>query len=77
MGVGDRLGAEKGTYTGKLLHVLAGRRLSLQYHDEKTETQCLLSGRAILVLEDASGALQEIAMKPGKDILSTRTRRTE
>jgi mannose-6-phosphate isomerase len=58
--------AESDAYTGKLLHVLAGRRLSLQYHDEKTETQCLLSGRAILVAEDASGILREVAMEPGK-----------
>jgi mannose-6-phosphate isomerase len=58
--------AESQTYTGKLLHVFAGRRLSLQYHDEKTETQCLVSGSAVLVAEDATGTLQEIAMEQGK-----------
>lgn len=57
--------AEGGPYTGKLLHVQAGKRLSLQYHEEKTETQCLLSGRAVLVLEDADGRLREISMQPG------------
>ncbi len=58
--------AEGGPYTGKLLHIRAGRRLSLQYHDEKLETQYLLSGRAILVLQTADGSLREIPMEPGK-----------
>jgi mannose-6-phosphate isomerase-like protein (cupin superfamily) len=58
--------AEEETYTGKLLHVLAGCRLSLQYHDEKLETQCLLSGRALLVTEDADGSPREIPMEAGK-----------
>jgi quercetin dioxygenase-like cupin family protein len=53
-------------YVGKLLHVDAGKRLSLQYHDEKLETQCLLSGRVLLVVEDAEGALQEIEMERGE-----------
>jgi mannose-6-phosphate isomerase len=58
--------AETDVYTGKLIHVEAGKRLSLQYHDCKLETQCLLSGRAILVLEDASGTLHEIDMQIGE-----------
>jgi len=57
--------AENGQYTGKLLHIRAGRRLSLQYHDQKLETQCLVSGRALLVREGADGALHEIAMQRG------------
>lgn len=32
-------------YAGKLLHVRAGQRLSLQYHEEKDETSYVLSGR--------------------------------
>jgi mannose-6-phosphate isomerase len=58
--------AETDVYTGKLIHVEAGKRLSLQYHDCKLETQCLLSGRALLVLEDASGTLHEIDMRIGE-----------
>jgi mannose-6-phosphate isomerase len=57
--------ADRAGYTGKIIHVLAGKRLSLQYHENKTETQSLLSGRAILVLEDAAGGLREIPMQPG------------
>jgi mannose-6-phosphate isomerase-like protein (cupin superfamily) len=50
-------------YAGKLLFVTAGRRLSLQSHDEKTETMTLLSGRAVLLLEDAFGNLREEEMR--------------
>lgn len=32
-------------YVGKILHVKAGERLSLQYHRQKDETIMLLSGR--------------------------------
>jgi mannose-6-phosphate isomerase len=32
-------------YAGKLLHVRAGQRLSIQYHQQKDETSYLLSGR--------------------------------
>lgn len=35
-------------YAGKLLHVKAGQRLSVQYHEEKDETSYLLSGRLLL-----------------------------
>jgi quercetin dioxygenase-like cupin family protein len=35
-------------YAGKLLHVSAGHRLSLQYHERKDETSYLLSGRLLL-----------------------------
>ena len=40
---------------GKILYVNAGKRLSLQYHDEKVETLCLIKGRAIMTLSDAAG----------------------
>jgi oxalate decarboxylase/phosphoglucose isomerase-like protein (cupin superfamily) len=53
-------------YTGKLLHIRAGKRLSLQYHDRKQETQYLLAGRALLVVEDARGELREIEMETGR-----------
>lgn len=49
--------------TGKILHVYAGKRLSLQYHDEKTETLCLISGQGIITLTDSSGNEIETPMK--------------
>jgi len=51
-------------YVGKLIFVNAGARLSLQYHDEKLETQCLVSGVAILWLENDEGVLERIEMEP-------------
>ena len=52
-------------YTAKLIHVNAGKRLSLQLHDTKVETQTLVAGRGVLVLEGADGELHEIDMQPG------------
>ena len=52
-------------YAFKLIHVRAGKRLSLQVHDVKVETQTLVSGRGILVLEGTDGELHEIDMQPG------------
>jgi mannose-6-phosphate isomerase len=53
-------------YTGKFIHILAGKRLSLQYHSEKLETQCLVAGRVTLVRGTADGGgLFETEMKAG------------
>src|ERR687896_2203043 len=52
-------------YAAKLIHVYAGRRLSLQLHDAKVETQTLVAGRGVLVLEGDDGQLHDVAMQPG------------
>jgi mannose-6-phosphate isomerase-like protein (cupin superfamily) len=52
-------------YTAKIIHVKAGKRLSLQLHDTKVETQTLVAGRGVLVLEGSDGQLHEIQMQPG------------
>ena len=52
-------------YTGKILYVTGGHRLSLQIHDVKLESMTLLSGSAILQLEDETGALANIEMLSG------------
>lgn len=52
-------------YTGKLLSILAGSRLSLQSHDEKVETLTLVTGHARLELEDGAGRMNEFLMEPG------------
>jgi mannose-6-phosphate isomerase-like protein (cupin superfamily) len=52
-------------YAFKLIHVHSGKRLSLQVHDVKVETQTLVSGRGILVLEGEDGELHDIDMQPG------------
>ncbi len=48
---------------GKVLFVLKGKRLSLQYHDAKEETLCLMSGAAVLWIEDEQGDLQRVPME--------------
>ena len=52
-------------YASKLIHVHAGKRLSLQVHDIKVETQTLVAGHGVLVLEGADGELHDIQMQPG------------
>ena len=39
-------------YNGKILHVNAGARCSLQYHDQKTETLTLIRGKAKLLIDN-------------------------
>jgi mannose-6-phosphate isomerase len=43
--------ADQNSYAGKILEVTAGARLSLQYHQIKTETLYLLSGKMRLVFK--------------------------
>lgn len=57
--------AKTDRYVGKLLHITAGHRLSLQYHRVKDETIHLFTGSMRLVIEE-NGALVEKDMKPGE-----------
>lgn len=52
-------------YVGKLLHVKAGHKLSLQYHERKDETIHLWAGDLALVV-DEGGGLEERRMRPGE-----------
>jgi mannose-6-phosphate isomerase-like protein (cupin superfamily) len=52
-------------YAGKLLHIRAGARLSLQSHDGKTETWMLLRGEACVLWDDLNGDLVETVLQPG------------
>jgi mannose-6-phosphate isomerase len=51
-------------YVGKILHVRAGERLSLQYHRRKDETIMLLSGRLRLEVFAEGEAPREIDLEP-------------
>lgn len=53
-------------YTGKILHINAGKRLSLQYHDQKLETQFLISGRCLRISDNQNGDLIDIEMEKFK-----------
>jgi len=52
-------------YVGKILHVKAGHKLSLQYHVEKDETIYVQSGAIVLMVDEGQG-LREIPMRPGQ-----------
>ena len=50
--------AHTGQFVGKILHIEAGRRLSLQYHEVKDEWIHLLEGRMNLTLENDAGEIE-------------------
>ena len=52
-------------YMGKIIHISAGKRLSLQYHDKKRESWFLMGGQAKLVWEDAFGNIVETQLRTG------------
>jgi mannose-6-phosphate isomerase-like protein (cupin superfamily) len=67
------------TRTGKILFVKAGKRPSFQYHDEKEETICLFSGKALIWLENSSGEVEKIPMElqKGYTVLPMQKHRVE
>ncbi|HUG52334.1 MAG TPA: cupin domain-containing protein [Vicinamibacteria bacterium] len=54
-------------YVGKLIHLLKGESMSLQYHRVKDETILLQSGRLLFETrsKDENGELRKLEMKPG------------
>jgi quercetin dioxygenase-like cupin family protein len=60
--------AETDRYVGKLLHVRAGCRLSLQYHRVKDETMLLQSGEIELLLEEDDGRMVARRLTPGVSV---------
>lgn len=56
---------EDAPYMGKMIYINAGARLSLQMHDQKTESWILISGRAKVVWENNTGELIEEELRPG------------
>lgn len=53
-------------YMGKILHIDAGKRLSLQAHDIKQESYYLMNGECNLILENSKGEIETIPMEKGK-----------
>ena len=53
-------------YMGKVLHIDAGKRLSLQTHDQKQESWFLMKGEAKIIWDDQNGNLVETEMESGK-----------
>jgi mannose-6-phosphate isomerase len=57
---------EDSAYTLKQMHIDAGKRMSLQIHDKKTETYTLLKGKATLLIENSAGELVEVELTSDK-----------
>lgn len=53
-------------YMGKVLHIDAGKRLSLQVHDVKQESYWLINGECNLIMDNDKGELVTIHMIKGK-----------
>lgn len=53
-------------YMGKILHIDAGKRLSLQRHDQKQETWFMMKGRAKLVWDNENTDLIETELEYGQ-----------
>jgi mannose-6-phosphate isomerase-like protein (cupin superfamily) len=53
-------------YMGKIIHIDAGKRLSLQVHDKKQESWMIMNGEGKVVWEDKSGVMIETILQPGK-----------
>ena len=53
-------------YMGKILHIKADARLSLQAHEAKCESWLLMNGRVKAVWENSSGELVETELKAGQ-----------
>jgi mannose-6-phosphate isomerase len=53
-------------YMGKVIHVNAGARLSLQIHDKKQESWFIMSGQGKVVWENAQGEMIETELQPGQ-----------
>jgi mannose-6-phosphate isomerase-like protein (cupin superfamily) len=53
-------------YMGKMIHIQAGKRLSLQVHDKKQESWMILRGRAKVIWENDKGQLVETELLPNR-----------
>lgn len=56
---------ENTPYMGKLIHINAGARLSLQIHDAKQESWFLVAGEAAVIWENEKGELVETVLEKG------------
>ncbi len=53
-------------YTGKIMHIEAGKRQSLQIHDQKEETYYLSSGDGGVIIENSQGEMETVNFEKGK-----------
>ena len=62
----EEIWAETDKYCGKILYIQAGQRLSLQYHEKKTETIRVQQGTLILTLGNPDGSTFETQLQAGQ-----------
>jgi mannose-6-phosphate isomerase-like protein (cupin superfamily) len=62
----ETIWADTDRYVGKILHIREGHALSLQYHEVKDETICVLKGEMRLVVGPSAEALEDVVMGPGE-----------
>jgi len=60
---------ETAKITSKILHVTAGKRSSLQYHDIKEEILTLINGEGILEIENNKGEVEKLIMELRKSYI--------
>ena len=53
-------------YTGKVMHINAGCRQSLQIHDKKQETYLLLNGSGGVMVENNQGEMERVEFEQNK-----------
>lgn len=59
-------------YMGKIIHINAGKRLSLQLHDIKQESWLILKGQGKVIWENSEGDLVETILEEGKGYTCSR-----
>ena len=64
----ETIWARTDRYVGKILHIDAGQALSLQYHQVKDETLCVLSGTLQLEIGDSEERLETLQLVAGDSI---------
>jgi len=71
--------AHTSSYAGKILKVKKGHRLSLQYHEKKSETQYIYKGQVKFTYGTDKNDLKDIILNPGDkfDILPYTIHRVE
>jgi mannose-6-phosphate isomerase-like protein (cupin superfamily) len=52
-------------YVGKLIHLEKGKKVSLQYHDNKNESHLLISGKVKYYADDNNGEYTSFDMEKG------------
>ena len=57
---------ENKPYMGKVIHINASARLSLQIHDQKQESWYLINGKAKVIWDNNKGELIETELENGK-----------